>query len=56
MSPRTGRPPKVAGEPRDRLLTVRISAREYSRLKAEAKRRKLSVSDLLMKPWRKGGK
>lgn len=53
MSPRTGRPLKIKGQPLDRLINVRVSASEHARLKAEARRRGIKVSDLLMKPWRK---
>ena len=50
---RMGRPPK----PRDEVYSVNASVRmtqaEYARLKGEAKRQGATVSELLMRPWRK---
>ena len=47
-----GRPPMPAGTARSAYVTVRLSERERVALKAEAKRRGVSVSELLMRPWR----
>ena len=39
---------------RGKLINLRVSPAEDRQLKAEAKRRGMTVSDLLMRPWRKG--
>jgi predicted HicB family RNase H-like nuclease len=39
---------------RGKLINLRVSPDEHRELKAEAKRRGVTVSDLLMRPWRKG--
>ena len=49
-----GRPPLPKGTARELHVTVRLSAQELRRLKDEAKLRGVSVSELLMKPWREG--
>jgi len=49
-----GRPPLPKGTARELHVTVRLNAQELRRLKDEAKRRGVSVSELLMKPWREG--
>ena len=51
---RMGRPPLPKGTARELHVTVRLNAQELRRLKDEAKRRGVSVSELLMKPWREG--
>lgn len=51
---RMGRPPFPKGTARSLHVTVRLTARELRRLRAEARRRGVSVSELLMRPWRKG--
>ena len=49
-----GRPPK----PRSQVLSVNVGVRvtraEYARLKAEAMRQGVTVSNLLMRPFREG--
>jgi hypothetical protein len=49
-----GRKPLVRGQYRNRMLRIRITEAEDRMLKAEGKRRGVTVSDLLMRPWRKG--
>lgn len=44
--------PTISGEARDKVLKLRITANERQALKAEAKKRGLSVAELLMLPWR----
>ena len=51
---RMGRPPLPKGKARTLHVTVRLNAEELRRLKATAKRRGVSVSELLMESWRKG--
>lgn len=49
---RPGRP--LAGDnPRDEMIRLRVSKQELAALKDEARKRGLTVSDLLMNPWRK---
>jgi hypothetical protein len=48
---RTGRP--THGGPRTVAVLVRVTPDERRRLDADAKVARLSVPDLLMKPWRK---
>ena len=47
-----GRPPLPENKRRGASITLRVTARERARLKAEAKRQGVSVSDVLMRPWR----
>ncbi len=47
-----GRPPVPENKRRGEIITLRVTARERAQLKAEAKRKGVSVSDLLMRPWR----
>jgi len=49
-----GRPPKSASEKQSRQINIRVTQAEWKILEAEAKRRGISISALLMKPWRKG--
>lgn len=53
-----GRPPKPASERRSAVMHLRVTRAELRTLRAEAKRRGVSVADLLMGPWRskKGGR
>lgn len=53
MSKRMGRPPKRAAEKCSVNVSLKITKAEYRILRAEAKRRRISVSALLMAPWRK---
>ena len=52
---RTGRPPKDPAHRLSDMIGVRVSPAERTRLETEARRRGISLSALLMKPWRKGG-
>ena len=56
--PKMGRPPLPRGMQRTEQLNVRATRAERRMLEAEAKRRGITVSDLLMEPWRgqKAGK
>jgi len=47
-----GRPPKPAGERLGEPITVRVTKAERAALEAEAKRLGVSLSALLMLPWR----
>lgn len=49
---RMGRPPMPAGTARTELVAVRISANERQRLEAEAKRRGMTMTDVLLQAWR----
>ena len=51
---RTGRPPKQPASRQSEMLSVYVTMAERRRLEAEAKRRGVSLSSLLMSPWRKG--
>ena len=53
---RAGRPPKPRNEARICYAAVRVTAPELKYLKATAKRQGLSVSALLMQPFREGSK
>jgi len=48
-----GRPPLPAEEKLGEQLNVRATRAERALLEAEAKRLGISVSELLMRPWRK---
>lgn len=48
-----GRPPKPPGEKFGAILSLKLTKAEKKRLQAEAKRLGISVSALLMRPWRK---
>ena len=50
-----GRPAKNVEDRRSVFLSVRLTRAESARIRAEAKRLGISVSDLLIRPWR-GGK
>ncbi|MCK4670762.1 MAG: hypothetical protein KAT43_06175 [Nanoarchaeota archaeon] len=59
MKKRMGRPFKPPEEKYSEQVNVRMTKAERKRLDAEAKRRGVSLSGLLMLPWRKpsgGGK
>jgi len=47
-----GRPPKPAGEKLGEPITVRVTKAERVVLEAEAKRLGISLSALMMEPWR----
>ena len=49
-----GRPPLPPGTQKATRLSVRVSDAELKLLLAEAKRRGMTISDLLMLPWRDG--
>jgi hypothetical protein len=49
---RTGRPPVPSAKKRDQVLSVRTTLAERMRLRREADKRGIGVSDLLMEPWR----
>ena len=51
---RTGRPPKPRAEKQSEIIGVCVTPGESKKLKAEAKRLGVSLSALLMEPWRKG--
>jgi len=51
---RMGRPPKKASEKYSRTVCVKVTQAEYRALRAEAKRRGVTLSALLLAPWRKG--
>lgn len=53
---RMGRPPLSAKKKRSRGITVRMTPDEHERLQAEARKQGLTVSELLMRPWRGRGK
>jgi len=48
-----GRPPKPPGEKFSEIISLKLTRAEKRRLVAEAKRLGISVSALLMRPWRK---
>ena len=47
-----GRPPKPPAEKCGEQVNVRMTKRERAQMKAEAKRLGISLSALLMRPWR----
>jgi hypothetical protein len=47
-----GRPRKPLAEKCGKAFSIHITRAEHAMLKAEAKRRKMSLSGLLMSPWR----
>lgn len=53
---RMGRPPKAANEKFSEQVNVKMTSAELSMLKAEAKRRGVSLSALMMGPWRESEK
>ena len=50
---RMGRPPKLRAEKWGWRVTVNMTRKEREQLEAEAKRFGMSLSQLLMRPWRK---
>lgn len=52
---RMGRPPLPPEKRRSEIVSVRVTPGEYRLIKAEARRRNTSVSELLMEPWRRQG-
>jgi len=48
-----GRPPVPAKEKARRFLSLRVTDDQLKAIQAEAKRQGVTVSDLLLKPWRK---
>ncbi|MHC4661132.1 MAG: plasmid mobilization protein [Planctomycetota bacterium] len=48
-----GRPFVVEGKPRKARINIRLSQEEYDKIEAEADRLGISVTDLLLRPWRK---
>lgn len=53
MKPRMGRPPKRPEQRQDAYVMVRMTQAEYAEIKQESERLQLSLSALLMTPWRK---
>jgi len=53
---RMGRPPMPPGTQRTMQVKARVTPAEAAMLQAAAKRRGITISDLLMKPWREGRK
>lgn len=53
---RMGRPPKAPEDRRSINASVRVTRAEYERLLAEAERQGVTLSGLLMRPWRREGK
>lgn len=51
---RMGRPPMPKGTQRTIQVKARVTPAEAKLLLAEAKRRGMTISDLLMLPWRDG--
>ena len=51
-----GRPLKPLDERLTEQLNVRVTKTERAEMEAEAKRLGTSISQLLMRPWRKGKK
>ena len=51
-----GRPPLPQGTQKAIRLSVRVTPAEAAKLEAEAMKRGITVSDLLMAPWREGRK
>ena len=49
-----GRPPKPPAERRDAQVTVSLTKAELARLRREAREAGVTVSELLMRPWREG--
>jgi hypothetical protein len=49
---RMGRPPMPSTKRRARIIGVRVTVAELGALRAEAKRQGLSLTNLLLKPWR----
>ena len=47
-----GRPPKAAGEKQSERVVMRVTKAEKQRLKAEARKKGLSISGLLLRSWR----
>ncbi len=50
-----GRPCKTPGERRSAVVNVRMTGPERARLEAEAKRSGQTLSEILMRPWRREG-
>jgi len=49
-----GRPPKPVNERKGTVLRVRVTPLELKRIEQEAKRLGVTLSEVLMRPWRKG--
>lgn len=47
-----GRPPLPKGTARNTSVTIRLSEQERKIFESEAKRQALSLSELIMLPWR----
>jgi len=47
-----GRPPIPAAQRRSIALTIRVTAQERARLRTEAERRGITLTELLLLPWR----
>jgi len=51
-----GRPPLPPGTQKALRLAVRVTPAEAAMLQAEASKHGMTVSDVLMRPWREGQK
>lgn len=51
---RTGRRPKPPALKQSEIIGVCVTSAERKRLEVEARKRSVSLSALLMQPWRKG--
>ena len=55
MKNRMGRPPKPAAQRRGAVVNVRMTEAERAVLEREAKKTGCTMSEVLMRPWRKKG-
>ncbi len=53
MGKRLGRPPKPHGEKYGKMVSFKVTEAELKRLTTEARRRGISLSALMMEPWRR---
>lgn len=53
---RMGRPPKRSFEKKNRQVSIAMTSAEMKLIRAEAEKAGMSISELLMRPWRKSGK
>jgi hypothetical protein len=54
QKPRMGRPPLPPGQRKTTQLTVSVRKGEKAMLEVAARKRGVTVSELLMQPWREG--
>ena len=50
-----GRPPKPKAKRQDRQITVYATVSEYRAIKREAREQGVSLSEVLIRPWRAQG-